>query len=70
MDAADDCASEAAQIKSYILNYTETDLVFNETMPIDELVVEVVDLAGDVIAFVNSSGRDAVIFVYNESTSG
>ena len=70
MDAADDSASEADQIKSYILNYTETALVFNETMPIDELVVEVVDLAGEVVAFVNSSGRAAVLSFYDNSTSG
>ena len=70
LDSGDDCASEAAQIESYIDNYINTTLMFNETMPLDELVVEVVNLAEDAVAFVNSSGRDAVILVYNESTSG
>ena len=70
LDAGDNCASEAAQIESYIQSYINTSLVFNETIPIDDLVVEVVNLAEDAVAFVNNSGRDAVILVYNESTSG
>ena len=70
LDASEDCASEAAEIKDYIQNYTETALVFNYTTTIDDLVVDVVDLAEDAVAFVNGSGREAVILVYNESTSG
>ena len=70
LDASEDCASEAAQIKDYIQNYTETALVFNDTTSIDDLVVDVVDLAEDAVAFVNGSGRDAVISLYNVSTSG
>ena len=67
--AADDCASEATGIKSYIETYIDEALEYNETT-IDDLVVNVVDLAEGAVDYVNTTGRESVLAVYDDSTSG
>ena len=68
--AADDCANEAADIESYIQNYIDTALVFTDGSSIEELVGKVVDLAAVAADYVDTTGRESVLAVYDSSTSG
>ena len=68
--AADGCASEAVAINDTINDYIDNELMFDGTTPIDELVVDVLELAINATDYVNDTGRTDILEVYDNSTAG
>ena len=66
LELSSNCQSSADAIVSSMKDYINDDLTYNE-IPIDQLVIDVVDMANSTVVYLNETGREDIITTYNDS---